>query len=465
MLYPFPDFFSDSYSYIYAASVNLDVNIWPIGYSKFLRWFHFITYSDVALVTFQYFFLEISVVFFYFSMLYFYPLGKTTANFLLLFLFYNPLFLYISNYVNSDPLFAALSILWFTTLLWIIYKPRLYQLFTHGILLFCCFSVRNNAYYYPIVSVVALLLSRQALLLKLIGILVPLCLVVPFIIHTRNEAFKLTGDRQFSLFTGWQLANNALYCYQDLSVETSELPSSQSQELDKIVKQFNNRIRPEFYENLPRYVGNFFIREPKSPLKQYLFKHYNVIDDYSSLVAWGKSSVIFNEYGEYLIKQNPTAFIRDFMIPNVRNYVIPPLEKLEIYNLGTDNVWPIAQEWFHYPSEKINVVSNKAQGTILFFFPAFFLVMNLIFTCSLMYIWLIKKAVYINDPNKKRTLLIVILLTLNFGFSVFATINVFRYQFFPLIIIAAITAYFIQIISEPKTIIARQNMQPVLLTE
>jgi len=82
-----------------------------------------------------------------------------------------------------------------------------------------------------------------------------------------------------------------------------------------------------------------------------------------------------------------------------------------------------------------------------------------------MYIWLIKKAVYINDPNKKRTLLIVILLTLNFGFSVFATINVFRYQFFPLIIIAAITAYFIQIISEPKTIIARQNMQPVLLTE
>src|ERR1044072_7014826 len=53
LLYPFADFFSDSYSYIYAASANLDISIWPIGYSKFLRYFHFITHSDTALITFQ----------------------------------------------------------------------------------------------------------------------------------------------------------------------------------------------------------------------------------------------------------------------------------------------------------------------------------------------------------------------------------------------------------------------------
>src|ERR1700761_9378405 len=42
LCYPFPDFFSDSYSYIYAAEHHLDVNIWPIGYSWFLSlnsWF------------------------------------------------------------------------------------------------------------------------------------------------------------------------------------------------------------------------------------------------------------------------------------------------------------------------------------------------------------------------------------------------------------------------------------------
>ena len=36
LLYPFPDFFSDSYSYMEAAALHMDVNIWPIGYSKFL---------------------------------------------------------------------------------------------------------------------------------------------------------------------------------------------------------------------------------------------------------------------------------------------------------------------------------------------------------------------------------------------------------------------------------------------
>src|SRR6266540_7479840 len=55
IMYPFADFFSDSYSYIFAAYANLDVSIWPIGYSKFFRVFHFVTHSDSALITFQYF--------------------------------------------------------------------------------------------------------------------------------------------------------------------------------------------------------------------------------------------------------------------------------------------------------------------------------------------------------------------------------------------------------------------------
>ncbi len=71
-LYPYPDFFSDSYSYIYAASANLDINIWPIGYSKFLYIFHELTHSSLALVAFQYFFLEISCLFLFFTILYLY---------------------------------------------------------------------------------------------------------------------------------------------------------------------------------------------------------------------------------------------------------------------------------------------------------------------------------------------------------------------------------------------------------
>ncbi|HEV2353921.1 MAG TPA: hypothetical protein VGR89_06750, partial [Puia sp.] len=55
ILYPFPDFFSDSYSYITAAQLHFDVNIWPIGYSRFLAGFRrWVSHSGPALITFQY---------------------------------------------------------------------------------------------------------------------------------------------------------------------------------------------------------------------------------------------------------------------------------------------------------------------------------------------------------------------------------------------------------------------------
>ena len=64
MLYPFPDFFSDSYSYLFAAYAHLDANIWPIGYSKFLLVFHWFTHSAIALNFFQYIFMEVAALYF-----------------------------------------------------------------------------------------------------------------------------------------------------------------------------------------------------------------------------------------------------------------------------------------------------------------------------------------------------------------------------------------------------------------
>src|ERR1700743_3485622 len=67
LLYPFPSFFSDSYSYIFAAAYHLDVNVWPIGYSKFLEYFPWLTRNHLSLVIFQYGFLLFSSVVFFFT--------------------------------------------------------------------------------------------------------------------------------------------------------------------------------------------------------------------------------------------------------------------------------------------------------------------------------------------------------------------------------------------------------------
>jgi hypothetical protein len=435
-LYPYPDFFSDSYSYIYAAQANLDISIWPIGYSKFLRWFHSVTASDTALVVFQYILLELAALYFYASVLYLLRPGKTARVVLYIFLFLNPLFLYISNYVNSDPLFAALSFSWFAQLLWIITRPARYQWVLHALLLFCCFTVRNNAYYYPFISALAFGLSRQRLRLKLAGIISPLLLLVPFIIHSRNAAFKMTGTHQFSLFTGWQLANNALYMYEYANIDTAAFPSAAAREVNRYSAYFYSRVQKDFRENyLKGYVGNFFIREPFSPLKTYFEMNYPAATDSAQTVAWGKASALYGEFASTLIKKNIGAYLWEFAGVNLRHYILPPLEKLELYNLGEDSVGHKVVNWFHYPSAKVYAASATVQGKILKIFPPLFFFLNAYVLGCLLVLFLQGKLPALPAAVQRIGLLSVAFAVANFLFLVLSTIIVFRYEFFPMTVL------------------------------
>jgi hypothetical protein len=430
--YPYADYFSDSYSYLYAAFTHADINIWPIGYSKFLTLFH----SDIVLTGFQYFFQGLAALAFFNTILYIYNPGKPITILLFVFLFINPLNLYICNYVNSDPLFAALSLLWMTQLIWIIHRPKLYQIFTQAILLFACFAVRNNAMYYPIIAAVAFILSKQSATIKVAGIVLGSLLVLVFINQQRNAAYKLTSKHQFSLFTGWQLANNALYMYKQIDVDSTKLPSKEAKDIDRIAKQFFKNAPNDMQEILADYVANFFIRQPEAPLKQYYKQHYKTI----TITNWGKASIAFEEYGTYLIKNHPAAFIRYYMLPNTKNYFLPPLEKLEVYNLGEDHVDPIARYWFHYGNKKITATNNSIQSKILFLFTPLFMIINILFIICMI----------LKRNTSPILLLITAFLVINFAFSVFATINVLRYQFFPMIICLTFTLLLIEWMDNKK---------------
>ena len=442
VMYPFPDFFSDSYSYIFAAAENLSVNTWPIGYSKFLHAFHQITYSDNALVTFQYALFEFASLHFFFTVLYLFRTTDKQAlsifwtNIIFIFLFIDPLSPYISNYINSDPLFAGISLLWFTQLIWIIHYPKNYQIITQAVLLFLAFTIRNNAYYYPILTILAFALSQQSLVKKTVGALAGIILITLFVYHTEDAAYQMTGTRQFSLFTGWQLANNALYMYDKINVDSNELPTPQARQLDYLAKGFFSRNDKEKFNTfLYSHPGNLFIQFSVSPLKEYLREHYKDTDEYSSIVNWGKASADFDPFGSYLIKTHPIAFTRYFILPNARNYFLPDLEKLEHYNLGSDSVYPLAKSWFHYDSLRINSVSKDLQGALLFLCPLVFLVSNLGLLLLLTW-YIIKKKHTFEQPAFNKSLLLVATFGLtNFSFGVFATILVLRYEFIPMIIL------------------------------
>jgi hypothetical protein len=435
ILYPFPDFFSDSYSYIRAAYLHLDVNIWPIGYSRFLALFHhWISHSGSALITFQYLAWCFSGLYFYFTITYFYPTGKNTRIFLNLFLFFNPLFFYTTNYVTSDILFISMSTVWLTLLIWILNRPNIYHILIQAMLMFVMFTFRYNAMLYPLIAAGVILFSTMRPWVKVMGVLLGPALIIPFIVWSAQAAKIMTGKAQFPpILGGWQWGNNALYFRGFIQEDSAIFPTPQTRELDGIARRFFNLLyRPQ--DQLADEVANYFIRHPEAPLKQYMARHFQPKNDYESVAAWGKSAIVFDQYGKFLIKRHPLAYARHYLLVNTKNYFIPPLEKLEIYNLGEDSIWSEAQGWFEYPSPKIWCVSKQLQGTVLALFPVFFLVLNLYYLIGL---WM-----FIRRGGFRKTSRIVqytvltttVFLALNAGFSIFANIIVIRYEIFPMLV-------------------------------
>ncbi len=222
LLYPFPDFISDSYSYIATAALHMDVNLWPVGYSEFLLFVHLITHSDTAVICCQYIILEIALLYFFFSILALYHPSRTTGRILFIALFLNPIYLFLSNCILSDALFTALTLIYLTKMLWLIHRPRPYYIVTLAILAGALFTIRYTALYFPLVSAIAFILSRQSVWLKLAGSLAPFFLIVPFVLITEQKTKAATGTAQFSVFGGWQIANNALYMYSHIQVDSTK---------------------------------------------------------------------------------------------------------------------------------------------------------------------------------------------------------------------------------------------------
>ena len=434
LLYPFPDFISDSYSYIETNIYHMRVNLWPIGYSKFIAFVHLINHSDTFLVAIQYGILQISLAYFYFTVTFLYRPAKNTSTILFIFLIFNPLFLYLSNCVLSDSLFASLTILFFVQFLRMLRQPTIVQVLLQGAIIGLAFTIRYAAIYYPLVSLAGLLLSRSTISVKIVGNLLGVLSIVFFILYTKQETKKVTGTAEFSVFGGWQLANNALYMYNYIAVDTNKLPQ-ETRALDRMTKRFFQQVPPSRQE-LSALPGTYFIKVPWAILKPYMAIRHSFYDDPpAQFRAWGKVSPIYNKYGTYLITNYPVAFAKYYLWVNTKNYFVPHLEKFGTYNLETVTVPAAVQDWFDYITPDIHSVSATFQGKLFYIYPALFMILNIYFSCCLLWLAVTNRLKRLTPCLKQPLLLTSIYLLANFGFSIFATPVVLRYQVVPLIIL------------------------------
>jgi len=444
--YPFANYMPDSYSYLEAASNNSDVNMWPVAYSKFLRLISVFTHSDKIVVGLQYLFLQCSSLVFLFSLLYWLKPGKGVKTILLLFFLLNPLPLYIANYISADALFIGLSLLWLTSLVWIIYKPRPWLIFAHAALLLACFTVRYNSIYYPFISILVFVLSRQSWKIKLGGIALSIALVSLSFIYTSQKMKETTGQWQFSAFGGWQLANNALYMYEHIpAAERGPIPTRFAG-LESMVRQHMDTLGKVKFTHDDSVNSYFYLWSGRGPLIQYLDRQYKKDSTTPYFKRWASDGPLYGSYALYLIRKFPLQFAEDFMLPNSVKFAIPPTEFLGQYNMGGDSVRNLAKVWFNYKTRKVQDHKKNKQDGIpaVEWFPVFSTIANLLLVMGIIGIVILVAVRWKEYGLPQLLALVGALWLLNSVFSIFASPVVLRYQVFPLFVAFCVGSYLIE---------------------
>jgi hypothetical protein len=436
----------DSYVYLQTAYWNFDINTYPTGYSKFLRLFSTFTTSDTALVAFQYLLIQCSALYFLFTLFYYYRPGKLVQITLLGFFVCNPFFLYLSNYILSDALFIPLSIVWFTLLIRILHRPSPRLLIAQALILFMAFTVRYNALFYPFVGAIALLLSRRHLWMKMASLAGSLALIGLFMLFISGKYHDLSGKREFSPFSGWQIANNAMYAYRYVDNQHVKPAPTRFQPLDKMIRTYFDTTRDvKKHPESMIVASTVYMWDPSSPLQKYMNQQFKKDTTASTLKKWATVAPLYAAYGNWLIQTYPEQFVEHYLLPNALKYYAPPVEFLATYNMGVDSVHQIAQTWFHYKNRKVRTLAKDFKVSTLDFFPILVGTLNVVFLISFLSFLILKG--FRGIPALSGILLLVAgLWLINFAFSVFASPIALRFQIFPTLIFLSIALLLLEYI-------------------
>jgi hypothetical protein len=434
-LYPYASYIhGDSFSYITAAYNNQSINTYPIGYSKFLRLFSVFAKPDYFLVTFQYLFIQCSALFLLFTIFYFYKPGKLAQYVLLGFMMLNPLFLHLANLVSSDCLFVGLSLIWFSLLLWIIHQPSRSIIIWHAIVLFIAFTVRYNAIVYPLIAILAFWISGLPIRKKITGVLAAALLCGLFVCFKSYQYKKLTGHWQFSPFTGWLMANNAMYAFRYVDSAERKPSPKKFQALDNMVRKYFDSTRNPFKHPQELLVASTAYMWTKK-LTLYKYRDSLLINDTISneFKRWASMGPFYKQYGFYIIKKYPWHFAQYYLGPNALKYYTPPLEFLGEYNSGEDTVTKMARVWFGYRNQKVKTRLKENEVWSLNFYPILSGIINAVMLCTLIY-FLILKGWNSHILFSKGILIGSVFWLLNAAFTIFVSSAALRFQSFPIIL-------------------------------
>ncbi|MBS1683541.1 MAG: hypothetical protein JSS76_02230 [Bacteroidetes bacterium] len=313
--YPYPGYETDSGNYILSAITGKINGYRPYGYSGFLKFFTGIS-SDVRfVVTWQWFMTAFSVTFFLFTIKYiFRTLPRWTFYLLCVMAILNPSVIYMDSYLMSDSLFVSLTLLFLTTLIWIIYSGSYVALFSNLLLLWWCMDTRYIGLFYPVLSAAAMAwaLWRRFRWVAIVGGAIPLLMLFFYYSSAKDQMKEELGVDTFSSFGGWQAANNGVSVLPYVKVDTSLMTDPMTKSIHQIVRQF-----PDSFFNEDAIIATSFMWTRTYPGKACLAQYIQQTRT-PYLQAWAIMGTEMQKYGDFLQSNYRGEYIKHYIIPNFK---------------------------------------------------------------------------------------------------------------------------------------------------
>jgi hypothetical protein len=151
--------------------------------------------------------------------------------------------------------------------------------------------------------------------------------------------------------------------------------------------------------------------------------------------AWNRVGVVFTQYGNFVARKHPVAYLRYYVWPSAKTFFFSDLDVFAVYNEGKPVVDVVAKNWFHYRSLRLRACSATLQAKLLAAMPGIVFLLNLSFVAAAL-LFLPFRSLRLRDPVFTGCFrLASAFLLANAFFSIFASPSVFRYQVLPMIVL------------------------------
>ncbi|HEY1038920.1 MAG TPA: hypothetical protein VGF30_05915 [Bacteroidia bacterium] len=423
--YPFPDVYSDSWNYMLNAQRDTYAVYRPVGYSHVLQFIHGFSDSIRAIFTFQLLALYLSNAVLIFSLKYIFNINGIAGYILSAAVVLSPCAIYMSNMIMSDSIFASLTCLFLTCVVWVLYRPKLYWLYLPiPFILFLILNIRFSGLFYPVLLIPFFFVNNKKMFW--VPSLFVLISVMFFNVYNKKQMKQMTGvNTVLGGFGGWQWANNALHIIPHVKVDANKIKKYEHQVLHQIVMQDTAFIAKTLAR---RPATAEFMWDKESPLKKYLYQYMNTTGT-PYMSAWVKAGIEMEEYGKDLAKQHPGAYLKYYVWPSSKSFFAADLGVISQF----DGLKPDPKdEWFF---EYYSLDKNQDFGSTNDVFKSFFskflsggnLFLWILTFISLGIIAVFFKKLDLNAAQKKIFIFLIAFSILYCGFTIIATSTEIRY--------------------------------------